>query len=538
MILYNGKIHTMCGENDVVEALYIKDNKIYKAGKNEDILKLKEENEELIDLNGKCTLPGFNDSHLHILGYGVYSNMIDLSVAKGINDVIEISKDFIEKREVKPGAWVGGRGWNQEYFLDEHRLPNRHDLDKISKDHPIVLSRACGHIACLNSLAIEKLSLKPDMVVDGGKIDVDSNGEVEGIIRENALYLLGDLGKANTKEDLKALLKVGIKHANEHGLTSLHSDDIQNQGVGSFEALFSAYRELEETNELTIRVYEQCLLGDKKTLEEFLEKGYYTGKGTDFFKVGPLKILADGSLGAHTASLTYDYADDKGNRGILCYTEEEISEMISLAHKNNMSVAVHGIGDNTMYVIFRCIEKAQKEFPREDPRHGIVHAQLTDEKLTKMFKDMDVLALVQPIFLHYDLHIVEDRIGKEKAKYTYNYKTLNDMGIHVSFGTDCPVEDLNPLNCIYCAVTRKDLNGYPEGGFNPSEKISVYEAVYNYTAGSAYASFEENIKGKLEEGMLADIVVLGEDIFEIDEEKIKDVKVDMTIVDGKIVYKR
>jgi len=248
--------------------------------------------------------------------------------------------------------------------------------------------------------------------------------------------------------------------------------------------------------------------------------------------------LLDGSLGAKTASLTYDYADDPGNRGILCYTEEELDEMVSLAHKNNISVAIHGIGDNAIYMIFNSIKKAQDECHRDDARHGIVHCQIVDETLTNLFKEMDVLALVQPIFLHYDLHIVESRVGKEKAKLTYNYKTMMDLGIHVSFGTDCPVEDLNPLNCIYCAVTRKDLNGYPENGFNPDEKVSVYEAVYDYTVGSAYASFEENIKGKILKGMLADLTVLNEDIFKIEEDKIKDVVVDLTMVDGKIVYKR
>jgi len=537
MILYNGSIHTMCGEGDVVEAVYIKDNKIFETGTDYDILKFRSKDAEVIDLNGRCVVPGFNDSHLHILNFSCFLNLIDLSQAKSIDDIVNISKEFIKSHDIKPSEWVIGRGWNDEYFQDEQRILNKHDLDEISIEHPIVLARVCGHIASLNSFAIQKLDVKPDMVINGGKIDLDENGDIIGVIRENALYILGDLGKANAKGQIKDFLKQGIAYANSKGLTSIQSDDISFQS-GDFEDLFNAYKELEEENQLTIRVYEQCLLLNKENLEEFIRRGYYTGKGTEFFKVGPLKILLDGSLGAKTASLTYDYADDPGNRGILCYTQEELDEMVSLAHKNNISVAIHGIGDNAMYTIFNSIKKAQDEFHRDDARHGIVHSQITDEKLTNLFKEMDVLAIVQPIFLHYDLHIVESRIGTEKAKFTYNYKTMVDLGIHVSFGTDCPVEDLNPLACIYCAVTRKDLNGYPESGFNPEERVSVYEAVYDYTVASAYASFEEKIKGKISKGMLADLVVLNEDIFKIHEDRIKDVIVDLTIVDGRIVYKR
>lgn len=538
LILYNGSIYTMCEKNDKVEAVYIKENKIFKTGTTSDILKLKSHDTELIDLNGRCVVPGFNDSHLHMLGFASNLNLIDLSQAKSINDVIKISKDFISSNDIKPSEWVCGRGWNEEYFQDDQRALNKYDLDKISTENPILLTRVCGHIACLNSSAIEKLKITSNTIIDGGKIDQNENREVLGIIRENALCLLGDIGKLTTKNQIKDLLKKGFAYANSKGLTSIHSDDISHQGYGDFEDLFNVYKELEEENQLTLRVYEQCLLNNKETLERFIEKGYYTGKGNNFFKIGPLKILLDGSLGAKTASLTYDYADDPGNRGIICYTEKELDEMVSLAHKNNLTLAIHGIGDNAMYSIFNSIEKAQDEFYRDDPRHGIIHCQITDEKLTNLFKERNILAMVQPIFLHYDLHIIESRIGKERAKLTYNYKTMMDLGIHISFGTDCPVEDLNPLECIYCATTRKDLSGYPENGFNPKEKISVYDAVHAYTVGSAYASFEENIKGMIKSGMLADMIVLNEDIFEIHEEKIKDVVVDLTIVDGKIVYKR
>ena len=268
MILYNGSIYTMCGESDVVEAVYIKDNKIFQTGTNEDILKFKSFDTEVIDLNGRYVVPGFNDSHLHILAFSCSLNLVDLSVAKSIDDVINISKEFIKSHNISPSQWVIGRGWNQEYFQDEQRILNKHDLDKISTEYPVVLSRTCGHIACLNSLAIEKLEIKSDTVVDGGKIDLDENGDIAGVIRENALHLLGDLEKANTNEQIKDFLIKGIAYANSKGLTSIQSYDIANQGCGDFENLFNAYKELEKENKLTIRVYEQCFLGNKETLGE------------------------------------------------------------------------------------------------------------------------------------------------------------------------------------------------------------------------------------------------------------------------------
>lgn len=191
-----------------------------------------------------------------------------------------------------------------------------------------------------------------------------------------------------------------------------------------------------------------------------------------------------------------------------------------------------------MYMVFDSIEKAQKLYPRKNARHTIIHAQITDEVLINKFKELDVIANVQPIFLNYDLHVVEERIGKTKAKYTYNWKTMLDNDIHLTFGSDCPIEAFDVLPNVYSAVTRKDLNGYPKGGWLPEQKLSVYEAVYGFTMGGAYASFEENIKGSITPGKFADIVVLEEDIFNVEEEHIKDVKVETTILGGKTVYTR
>jgi hypothetical protein len=236
--------------------------------------------------------------------------------------------------------------------------------------------------------------------------------------------------------------------------------------------------------------------------------------------------------------MTQPYADDSSTTGIPIFTQEELDKLVMIAHKAGMQIAVHGIGDGIMHMIVKSLEKALLENPAKDHRHGIVHAQITDLELMEKFKEMDLIAYIQPIFLHYDLHIVEDRIGKERAKYTYNWKRMNNMGIHLAGGSDAPVERFDILPNIYSAVTRKDLNGKPENGWLPDEKVSVEEAVKMFTVEGAYASFEEDVKGTLEVDKYADIVVLNKNIFEIKEDYIKDVKVDLTIMNGRIVYNR
>ncbi|MDF2676645.1 MAG: hypothetical protein K0Q97_950, partial [Bacillota bacterium] len=253
-------------------------------------------------------------------------------------------------------------------------------------------------------------------------------------------------------------------------------------------------------------------------------------------KIGPLKILLDGSLGARTAALNQPYSDCPSAEGIVTLTQEELDEIVDLAHKNNMQLAIHAIGDRTMYMAFNSIEKLIKENVKENYRHGIVHCQITDEYLLNKFKELDVIAYIQPIFLDYDWHIVKDRVGEKREKTSYNWKSLINKGVKTANGSDAPVETFNVLKGIYEAVTRKDLYGLPEGGWLPDQKLTVKEAVYGYTMGGAYASFEENIKGSIEKGKLADLVVLSEDIFSINEDMIKNVNVEMTVFNGKIVH--
>jgi predicted amidohydrolase YtcJ len=538
LIFINGKIITMDASIPQVEAAYIKDETIISIGTNSDILSYKNNGTKIIDLEGRLMVPGFNDSHMHLLNYGSSLLNVNLVGVRSIEEMIERTTKFIVDSNINSNNIIQGRGWNHDYFT-EKRFPNRYDLDKISTTQPIMLTRACGHVSVVNSKALEIAGItKNTPQVDGGHFDIDENGELLGIFRENALSLVYDQIPEPSVENIKKMIMTAAANANTQGITSVQSDDLLSVTDEDFTKVIRAYTELRDEGKLTVRVNEQCLLDKVENLNKFLNMGYRTGKGDELFKIGPLKLLADGSLGARTAYMCKPYSDDPSTSGIPVYTQEDLDNLVITAHNAGMQVAVHCIGDKAMYMVFESIEKAQNQNYIEDPRHSIVHCQITDEILLNKFKEFNVIAHIQPIFLDYDLHIVEDRVGQVRAKTTYNWKGLLDRGVHIACGSDCPVENFDVLPGIYSAVTRKDLKGYPENGWLPEQSLTVMEALHGFTLGAAYASFEENLKGSVTPGKLADLVVLSEDIFEIDPDAIKDVKVEMTFIGGKLMYKR
>ncbi|MBW5394938.1 amidohydrolase, partial [Brachyspira hampsonii] len=254
------------------------------------------------------------------------------------------------------------------------------------------------------------------------------------------------------------------------------------------------------------------------------------------FKVARIKLIIDGGIGSRTALLRDDYNDAKGFRGVTQYKQEELDELVEYANSLDYSLAIQATGDGAIDMALNSIEKIKDTKDFKYRRNGLVYAQITDKQLFERMKELNVGIYYQPIFLHYDMHIVENRVGKEKSSTCYAYKTAKDMGVHIGFGSSGPVDDISVMEGIHCAVNREDLNGWPENGWIPQEKLTVKEAVYLYTMGSAYMSSEDNIKGSIEEDKLADFVVLDRDIFEVDTKEIKDIKILKTIIDGDIVY--
>jgi predicted amidohydrolase YtcJ len=333
---------------------------------------------------------------------------------------------------------------------------------------------------------------------------------------------------------LKSIIKKACEDLLKQGITSIHTDDF-NMSV-DYKRIIQAYSELAEEGNLPVRVTQQCLVVNQEELEGFINCNYKGLNIDNFYRIGPVKILADGSLGARSAALRKPYADAPNMKGILIHNENELKKVVETCHKSGYYVAIHCIGDKALELAIDSIDYARKKYPNISLRHGIVHCQITDENLLNRIKEMDLLIYAQPIFLNYDLHIVENRVGKDLASSSYNFGRLVHNGVHMSMGTDSPVEKFNPMENIYCAVTRKDLNGYPKEGFYPEESITVEESIKAYTCESAYCSYEENVKGKIKDGYFADMTVLSDDIYNISNEKLLDVKVEITIVDGIIRY--
>ena len=537
-LFIGGTIYTMDPNFPHCQALAVENEKILAIGSNEEILTLRREEDMVVDLDGKTVIPGFIDSHMHVLGLAEYVQNVQLSDCRSIGDMLAAIAAFREENSIPAGKWILGRGWNQDYF-DTPRFPTREDLDQVCPEHPMVMVRACGHALVCNTKALEAAGITKDTPqIDGGHFEIGTDGTPNGIFTEAAMELVRSHIPNPTVEELKNGILSAQKALLKAGITSVHTDDFGRAGAPeAYENVIIAYRQLEEEGLLKLRINEQCNLSEEKYLRDYLAKGYHLQSSSKHFRLGPLKIIADGSLGARTAFLRQPYADDPTTCGISYYEKEALQRYIRLAHENGMQVVIHCIGDGIMEWSMDGLEAAMKASPREDCRHGIIHCQITDLPLLKRFRDLKLLALIQPIFLHYDMHIVEERVGKALASTSYNWKTLLDLQVPSSFGTDCPVENYDPTNNLYCAVTRKDLSGSPDGGWLPEQKLTVEEALRCYTVEGAYASFEEASKGKLLPGMLADMAALSGDPFICPQDEIKSLRAVMTVSGGEVVYR-
>lgn len=511
----NGNIYTIT--DGFVDCFVVEDGKFVEVGSTTEF-------DKFVDLKGRFVTCGFNDSHMHVLGYGQSLEMMNMAICTdSLEHMLEEMRNYLKENDV---AWLRGRGWNHDYFSDVKRMPTREDLDTVSKDIPIVATRACGHVCVVNSKALEVLGIDENTPgKEGGSFDVES-----GLFRENCLSMISEgIGKASI-EDLKRAIKKACQSLNTYGITSAHSDDFTNHR-GNFRDVIQAYKELEDAGELTVKIHEQSQLVDMEQLQDFIENNYHHYK-TNLYTSGPLKLLGDGSLGARTAFLTTPYADDPNANGISVYSQAQLDEMVGYANKNGMPAAIHCIGDGMMRMVMETYKKISK---KSNPlRNGIVHCQISDQPLLDDFKKYHILPYIQPIFLDYDITMVEARVGKEKADTSYAFKTLYKLG--GCGGSDCPVELPNVLKGIQCAVTRKTLKGV--GPYVEREALTLKEALQSFTLNGAYASFEEASKGSIEVGKDADFVILTENPFEVDVNRIKDIEVYKTYLNGKCVYKR
>ena len=542
MILFkNGNIQTMDSTSPQAEAMVINENKFVYVGTQDgayEYLKEHGDAKKEVDLEGCLVIPGLNDSHMHFIHLAKSLRSVDLVGTTSINEIRARIKSAMENRKKEDRNWLEGEGWNQDYFEDEKRFPNKFDLDEITGDVPTIIMRACFHIGVLNTAAMKEIDLNKETAKEyGDLVELLPNGEPNGVIKESLLERIKVKISSLNLENTKEIIVAAQERLLSAGLTSVQTDDVGYMPSRDYDLLFQAFEELEKVGQLKVRIGEQCLFENPPSLEEFFKKGYAAGWGTNRYRITSIKLLSDGSLGARTAALRNPYADDTSTRGLEIFTQEDLDNMVMISHENNCPVAIHAIGDRAIEMSLDAIEKAQKKNPKDYIRHGIVHCQITDGEILERFKELNVLAFIQPIFIDYDMNIVIDRVGHDLAQTSYAWKTMMDKGIHIPFGTDCPVESFNPMANIYTAVTRKNINGNQKKVYLPNEKLSMYEAIYAYTVEGAYASNEENIKGTITKDKLADFIILDKDLFNLScEEDILDTKVVKTYVDGKLVY--
>lgn len=518
-----------------VSAVLIRGGAVAAVGADAEILRECGSSAEKIDLHGKTVLPGFYDSHIHLLETSKIMDETWLGDVHSIDELIETGrKDAAERQSGK--EWILGRGWNQENFPGKV-YPTRYDLDKISIDRPIVYQRCCGIVGVLNSKALEITGIDENFSIPGGIVDKDENGKVTGVVRREALdgWVKKKLPKI-TQEQTRFLLKRITELCAAAGMTSAQSDDLI-MVLNDVAFLDEAYSSLAASEALSLRVGQQYLLRNMDMLKPFVESGRKTGDGGAHFYTGPLKIIADGSLGSRTAALLADYNDAPGTKGLFVHSDEALIDMMTYAHINDLQMAIHSIGDGATAKVLGIIEELQSKY-KNPWHHRIVHCQIGNMELYDKMAAFGVNADVQPPFVASEWSWVKDRVGEDIEQQSYALKSLLERGVNLGGSSDSPVEPFAPLWGVRVAVTRTDAQGRPEGGWLPEQRLSVEEALRIYTLGSATVCGEEHTKGTLEKGKYGDMVVLDEDPFSVAPHDISSIPVSMTVMGGRITFAR
>ena len=530
-LFYNGHFYT--GPGYAASVLWAQGGRIRALGGPE-LLAAAPPELPRTDLGGGWALPGFNDSHLHLLDVGRGLASVDLFGASGPADIAARCAAFVRAHAVPPGQAVYGNGWNQDLFAGPHALPTRADLDTAVPDHPLLLDRVCGHIMLCNTAALRAAGITsqtPDP--PGGGIDRGPGGEPNGLLRDNAAALVRPLLPAETPAACAGRWRAALAHAAAHGLTSVQTCDVRSR---DWPTVLAALEELDAQDALPLRLTLQCAMDTPADLQALWDAGYRPGAHGKRWKIGPLKLFLDGSLGARTAWLRGGYADAPGAHGLCCLPMAEALALARKADAAGMQVVAHAIGDGAMEEMLDIIETLNAPRGGANPlRHGVVHCQVTAPGQWDRLAALGAGALVQPIFLDYDHTIVTARCGAALAGTSYAFGDAVRRGLPVSYGTDAPVESLDPLRNLYAAVTRRPLSG--GAPWQPQQAVTRAQALFCYTQGSAWQEFAEAEKGRLAPGLLADFTVLDRDYFTVPEADIPRLRVQATVTGGQVVYR-
>ncbi|MBQ2148063.1 MAG: amidohydrolase [Firmicutes bacterium] len=533
-IFYNGQIKTLDDQYPMVSAVAVKNGIVMAVGSDEEMKALAGPATEMVDLKGAFMCPGLIDSHMHLLLLSNKLRRTDIGVAKTFKECMDIMAKAAEAKKGTDG-WAMGIGFNQDDWTDCNEVPTRLDLDKACGDVPAYIERACGHIATLNTKAMELMGMMNEKEGESQyKLRYFEDGTPNGVLCEDTVRLVEEYFPVPTVPEMKQLILMGANYIASKGLAGVHSDDLNLVvPVKDMPVILQAYKELSEADELPIRVHQQCRMLNLPMIEKFCSEYKVRTKWGKNFTIGDIKIMGDGSLGAHTAVLRGEYKNAPDDHGIPLHDDEELYAMFRVAHNAGYPIVVHVIGDGAMDQVVNGYELVMNENPKPNMRHGIIHCQIMDEAQQDRFVKLNLLAYAQPVFVRYDSQIVDDCVGSELAKTSYNWRRYIDLGVHMSGGSDCPVEDCDPLANMYYAVTRMGMDGKP---WYPENAVTMEEALRMFTIEGAYSAFEEAERGSITIGKYADFTVLDKNIMENPPEELLNTKVLMTVVNGKTVY--
>jgi predicted amidohydrolase YtcJ len=537
LILTQGKIWTGEGPDSFVEAVAITGNTITQTGDTQSILALAGPETEIIDLGGKLVTAGFNDAHIHFLSGSMGLTQVDLLATKSLEEVFSITLAFIQNNPEKP--WITGRGWQYTYF--DSGLPDHQSMKALDIDKPIFIKAYDGHSAYANPKALELAGINSATVFEGfGEVVKDAQGNPTGALKEDAMGLVGDLVPEPSYEDKINALKKGMSLAASLGITSM-------QNASGSEEELNLYLDLLRKGELGLRYAAAFSVGEEskpEDLERFQFLKDSIGTSNPWIRADAIKFMLDGVIESHTAAMLEHYADLLPDHelalGLLNLELDRYQSLVKDLDARGFRLYTHAIGDRGVREVLSAYEKAAEENPAQERRHRIEHIETLSPEDISRFAKSGILASMEPI--HADpatVGVWAKAIGEERLPWSFAWNSILASGAQLVFSSDWPAcISLDPIRGIHVAVNRRDPSGFPAEGWVPAEKISIYEALKAYTFMGAFSSFEENQKGLIKAGHLADLIVFSQDLFTIEPMDIHKTKIDLTVLDGKKIYER
>ena len=543
LVIKGGRIYTVNSSNDVVEGIAVTGDRITFVGSNDEVTEYIDADTEVIELGGKTLTPGLIEGHGHLMGVGYNELNLNLSNVRSYDEMIEQVKRAVAKSE--PGEWIVGRGWHQDKWEVKPEIlvkgfPVHKALSDVSPDNPVFLRHASGHAAFANSKAMEVSGVNTLSIEkynseegEGGEVIRDALGNPTGLFNERAMNLIDQHIPANSRDTDARALDLAIKACHQNGITSFH-----DAGTGRDE--IQLYRDFMEEGKLGIRLYVMVTGTDPQLVYEWLSRGPEVDS-SGLLTIRSIKLNCDGALGSRGAWLLEPYSDRPDFSGMATLSMDTVMKVAREALKNGFQVCSHAIGDRANREILDRYEMAFSEDPSNagDHRFRIEHAQHINPADIPRFASLGVIPAMQAIHMSSDRPWAIDRLGEKRIREgAYMWQSLLRSGAKIINGTDAPVEPLNPIPCFYASVTRKTLKGEPEGGYEPDEKMTRIQALRSYTIDAAFGAFEEQIKGSVEPGKLADFTIFSKDLMTVPEDSILQTKVVMTIVGGKVVFQK